>query len=162
MDIVIRATVMFAVLYGLIRLLGKRELSQITPFELLVLIVMGDLIQQGVTHSDSSLTGAVLAVVTFAFWSLALNWMTFRFPSTEKLLEGEPSVLVRGGKLIAHNLHRNRMTLSEIEAEMRLAGIAHLTDVSWAILETDGKISFIRATGGADSRPAPDRSPAAT
>jgi uncharacterized membrane protein YcaP (DUF421 family) len=162
MDIVIRATVMFAALYGLIRLLGKRELSQITPFELIVLIVMGDLIQQGVTHSDYSLTGAVLAVVTFAFWSLALNWLTFRLPSTERWLEGEPSVLVRAGELVMHNLRRNRMTRSEVEAEMRLSGIAHLSDVSWAILEVDGKISFIRRSVAPGRSEATDRTPAAT
>src|SRR3546814_6739856 len=73
MDIVIRATVMFVVLFVLLRLLGKRELSQMTPFELVLLIVMGDLIQQGVTHNDFSLTGATLAIGTFAFWALVLD-----------------------------------------------------------------------------------------
>lgn len=72
MDIVLRATAMFAVLYLLLRLLGKRQLSEMTPFELVVLIVMGDLIQQGVTHNDFSITGATLAVATFGFWSAVL------------------------------------------------------------------------------------------
>ena len=69
MDIVLRATVMFLVVFGLLRLLGKRELSQISPFELVVLVVLGDLIQQGITHNDFSLSGATLAIVTFGFWS---------------------------------------------------------------------------------------------
>ena len=79
MDIVLRATVMFAILFLLLRLLGKRELGQMTPFEFVVLVVMGDLIQQGVTHNDFSLTGATLAIVTFAFWGLVLSWVTFCF-----------------------------------------------------------------------------------
>ncbi|MHA6721873.1 DUF421 domain-containing protein [Sphingomonas sp. RS2018] len=143
MDIVLRATAMFAVVYLLLRLLGKRELGQMTPFELVTLIVIGDLIQQGITHNDFSLTGATLAICTFAFWSVVLGWVAWLFPRFRKALEGEPRVIVRDGVLLADNLRRDRMTREEVEAEMRLAGIARLTDVAWAILETNGKISFI-------------------
>ena len=143
MDIVVRATVMFAILYGLLRLLGKRELAEMTPFELVLLVVLGDLIQQGVTHNDFSLTGAALAIGTFAFWALALNWLTFRSHRLEKLLDGEPTILVRDGALLEQAMARNRLTRSELESEMRLAGIAHVADVAWGVLETNGKISFI-------------------
>ena len=143
MDIVVRATVMFAILYGLLRLLGKRELAEMTPFELVLLAVLGDLIQQGVTHNDFSLTGAALAIGTFAFWALALNWLTFRSRRLEKLLDGEPTILVRDGALLEQAMSRNRLTRSELESEMRLAGIAHVADVAWGVLETNGKISFI-------------------
>jgi uncharacterized membrane protein YcaP (DUF421 family) len=146
MDIVLRATVMFALLFGLLRLLGKRELAQVTPFELVVLIVMGDLIQQGVTHNDFSITGAALAIGTFAFWGVALSWLTHRFPQLSRVLEGEPCIIIRQGRLVQENLRRDRMTRAEVESEMRLAGIAHMRDVEWAILEPQGKISFIRCT----------------
>lgn len=144
MDIVLRATVMFVVLYGLLRLLGKRELGQMTPFELILIVVMGDLIQQGVTHNDFSLTGAVLAIGTFAFWGLMMSWLTYLSPRAEKWLEGEPRVIIRDGELLADNLRRDRMTRAEVEAEMRLAGIGSMKDVAWAILERQGKISFIK------------------
>jgi len=159
MDIVIRASVMFAVMYLLLRLLGKRELTQMTPFELVVLIVMGDLIQQGVTHNDFSLTGATLAITTFGFWSLILAWLSHRFRKAEKLLDGEPAVLVRDGDILGGNLDSNRITMSELEAEMRLAGIAHLREVAWAILEPEGKISFIekRPDRGASHQPGESR-----
>ncbi|WP_019994642.1 DUF421 domain-containing protein [Aureimonas ureilytica] len=156
MDIVLRATVMFAVLYLLVRLLGKRELGQMTPFELLVMIVMGDLIQQGVTHNDFSLTGATLAVVTFAFWGLVLSWASYLSPRAERLLEGVPRVILRDGKLLEDNLRRDRITRREVESEMRLAGIARMEDVAWAILEPQGKISFIRAEKGGEA-PDPSR-----
>lgn len=152
MDIVIRASVMFAAMFLLLRLLGKRELAQMTPFELVLLIVMGDLIQQGVTHNDFSLTGAVLAIGTIGFWTLVMNWISYRFPKAEKILDGEPSVLIRNGELLESNLSRNRMTRSEIEGEMRLAGIARIRDVEWGILETTGKISFIGKVGGGPDR----------
>ena len=144
MDIVLRATVIFIALYLLVRLMGKRELGQMTPFELIVLIVIGDLIQQGVTQNDFSLTGAVLAISTFALLALLMSWATYLWPWAERLLEGEPRVIVRDGEIIAANLRRNRLTRAEIEAEMRLTGIGRLSDVAWAILETQGKISFIR------------------
>ncbi|URW75605.1 DUF421 domain-containing protein [Sphingomonas donggukensis] len=143
MDIVLRATAMFAVVFLLLRLLGKRELGQMTPFELVTLVVMGDLIQQGITHNDFSLTGATLAICTFAFWAVVLGWIAYLFPRFRKALEGEPRIIVRDGRLLAENLRRDRMTRDEVEAEMRLAGIAHLDEVAWAILETNGKISFI-------------------
>lgn len=151
MDIVVRATIMFAILYGLLRLLGKRELAEMTPFELVLLVVLGDLIQQGVTHNDFSLTGATLAIGTFAFWSLALNWMTFRSRRLEKLIDGEPTILIRDGELIESGMKRNRLTRPELESEMRLAGIAHVEDVAWGVLETNGKISFIARDDDAKS-----------
>lgn len=153
MDIVLRASFIFFALYALLRLLGKRELGQMTPFELLVLIVMGDLIQQGVTHNDFSLTGSVLAVGTFAFWGLLMSWGTYLWRPVEKLLDGEPRVIIRDGELLEDNLRRDRMTRGEVESEMRLAGIASMTEVAWGILEPQGKISFIKQGGGDDDRP---------
>ena len=148
MDIVLRATVMFFVLFLLIRLLGKRELGQMTPFEFVVLVVLGDLIQQGVTHNDFSLTGATLAISTFAFWALLLSWTTYLFPRAKDLLEGTPRVVVRNGEIVNENLRRDRLTRDEILSEMRLAGIGRMSDVAWAILEPQGKMSFIRKDDG--------------
>lgn len=156
MDIVIRATVMFFALYLLVRVMGKRELAQMTPFELIVLVVLGDLIQQGVTHNDFSLTGAILAIVTMAFWALALSWMTYCFPRAEAILDGEPRVVVRDGRIVRENLHRDRLTHAEILSEMRLAGIARLGDVAWAILEPQGKMSFIKREAAESNDPQPD------
>ena len=155
MDIVIRASVMFVLVYGLIRLLGKRELGQMTPFEFVALIVIGDLIQQGVTQTDFSLTGAVLAIGTFSFWALVLSWLSYLSPRAERWLEGEPRVLIQDGRLLKRNLRRDRMTPSEVESEMRLAGIASMQEVAWAVLEPGGRISFIRK-GASEAAPPPD------
>ena len=154
MDIVIRATVMYPIVYLLIRLLGKRELGQMTPFEFILLVVIGDLIQQGVTQTDFSITAATLAIATFAFWGLVLSWVSYLWPRAERVLEGEPRVLICNGELLERNLRRDRMTRREIESEMRLAGIASVRDVGWALLEPNGKISFIKR----DDAHAADRS----
>lgn len=152
MDIVLRATAMFVVLFALLRLLGKRELGQLTPFELVVLVVMGDLIQQGVTHNDFSVTGATLAICTFAFWGVVLSWLSYLFPRLKNPLEGRPQIVIRDGRLCEENLRRDRLTRAEIESEMRLAGIAHIEQVAWAILEPQGKVSFIKHGDDGDSR----------
>jgi len=159
MDIVLRGTVIFVALYALVRLMGKRELGQMTPFELIVLVVIGDLIQQGVTQNDFSLTGAVIAIATIAFWALVMSWASFLWPRAERLLEGEPRVIIRDGELLTGNLRRNRLTKNEIESEMRLAGIAHMRDVKWAILEPRGKISFIQGRDGGTEEEKPPPHP---
>ena len=147
MDIVLRATAMFAIVFLLLRLLGKRELGQLAPFELVSLVVIGDLIQQGITHNDFSLTGATLAIGTFAFWTVVIGWVSFFSPRLERFLSGEPRVIVRDGEILRGNMRRERMTVMELESEMRLSGIATISQVAWAILEPNGKISFIEAEG---------------
>lgn len=153
MDIVIRASVVFFALYLLVRIMGKRELGQMTPFELIVLVVIGDLVQQGVTHNDFSLVGAILAIVTMGFWALALSWATYLSSRMESLLDGEPRVIVRSGEIVNENLRRDRLTKAEILSEMRLTGIGHLSEVEWAILEPRGKMSFIQRRGAGGERP---------
>lgn len=148
MDIMLRATVIFFALYLLVRLMGKRELAQMTPFELIVLVVIGDLVQQGVTHNDFSLTGAIVAIATMGCWALTLSWLTYHSRRAESVLDGEPRVIVRDGEIVKENLRRDRLTRAEILSEMRLAGIAHLRDVAWAILEPRGKMSFIERGAG--------------
>jgi uncharacterized membrane protein YcaP (DUF421 family) len=148
MEIVGRATVLFLVIYVLLRAMGKRELGQLAPFELVTLIVIGDLIQQGVTHQDFSMTAAVLSVLTFAFWSIVISSISHRSPRWRGVLEGEPVVLVRDGRTIARNLNRERIDDDELASEMRLAGLSRLEDIAWAILEPEGKISFVRKDGG--------------
>lgn len=143
MDIVVRAAVMFFFLFFLLRLMGKRELGDMAPFDLILMVVMGDLVQQAVTHADTSITGAVLAVGTFALLALLISWITFRFPASQAFFEGRPRVLVINGSIDKANLARDRLTLDEVLAEMRLAGVADLRDVKCAILETNGKISFV-------------------
>ena len=107
------------------------------------------------TQTDSSLTGAILAIATFSFWALVMSWIAYLSPRAEKLLEGEPRVLIQNGELLKHNLRRDRMTVPEVESEMRLAGIGSMQDVAWAVLEPSGRISFIRK-GQPSEGPPPD------
>lgn len=143
MDIVIRAAVIFFFVFVLTRLVGRRELNSLEPFDLILLVVTGDLVQQGVTQNDASLTGALLAISTIGLLTVLLSWLSFRFKRMRPILEGEPVVLVQDGDVIEENLRRQRLTREEIGAEARLEGITSIEDVRWAILETDGRISFV-------------------
>jgi uncharacterized membrane protein YcaP (DUF421 family) len=144
MDLVIRALVLFAGVYLLLRVIGRRELAQMEPFDFILLIVLGDAIQQGLTQDDYSVTGAVIAVSTIAAVQVGSSYLSFRSRRARKVLEGEPIVVVQEGKLIESNLKRERMTADEIAEEMRVQQIASFDEVQWAILETNGQISFVK------------------
>jgi uncharacterized membrane protein YcaP (DUF421 family) len=143
MDIVIRAAVIFLFVFILTRLLGRRELNTLEPFDLILLVVTGDLVQQGVTQNDESLTGALLAISTIGLLTVLFSWLSFHFKRVRPVLNGEPIVLIEDGELIEPNLRRQRLTREEVGAEARLEGISSLEDVRWAILETNGQISFV-------------------
>ena len=143
MDIVLRATAAFAFIFVLLRVIGRRELSSLEPFDLILLVVIGDLVQQGVTQSDMSFTGIVLAVGTFSLLAVATLWLSFRFKVMRRVLEAAPRVVVEHGKPIERNMRAERLTLEEIRSAARLQHIASLDDVEWAIVENGGQISFI-------------------
>ncbi len=143
MDIVVRAFLAFLFIFLLTRLIGRRELSTLQPFDLLLLVVVGDLLQQGVTQNDLSVTGLVLAVGMFGLLTLAMSYAGWRFPRVRPLLEPEPLILVEDGKVIEKNLRKERITAEEVAGEARLQKISSLEDVQWALLESGGRISFI-------------------
>ena len=143
MDIVPRAAIAFLFIFLLTRIVGRRELSTMEPFDLILLVVLGDLVQQGVTQSDYSLTGLVLAAGTMALLTVLISYVSFRFPRVRPLLDGEPIVVIQDGKVLDANLRRERLTKAELALEARLQQIESLDKVSWAILETSGQISFV-------------------
>src|SRR4051812_35908817 len=144
MDIALRSVVLYGFVIFLMRVLGRRELSSISAVDLVLLIVLGDAIQQGLTQDDYSVTGAMIAVSTLAALQVATAFVSFRFPRMQKVLEGMPIVLIDRGTIIEENLKRERMSKDELAAEMRMQQIAKFEDVEWAILEANGTISFIQ------------------
>jgi uncharacterized membrane protein YcaP (DUF421 family) len=143
-DIALRAVVLYAFIVLVMRVIGRRELSSMTPFDLILLIILGDAIQQGLTQDDYSVTGALIAVSTIATLQVVTSYLSFRSERARKVLEGLPIVLVDRGKLVEENLDRERMTADEVAAEMRAHEIASLDEVEWAILESNGSVSFIK------------------
>lgn len=143
MDLVLRATVIFLFVFLLTRVVGRRELGSTEPFDLILLVVLGDLIQQGVTQSDNSVTGAMLVISTLALLTIGISYLSVRVPRLRPILNGEPLILVEDGEPNVANLRRQRLDLGEVLAEARSQQITRLADIQWAILETSGKISFV-------------------
>lgn len=147
MDIVLRGAFVFVFLYVLMRFIGRRELSSLQPFDLIVLIILGDAVQQGLTQDDYSLTGAMLGVGTIAMLQVLTSYLNFKIPRLRPILDGEPIVVVQDGKAIQRNLDRERMTLDDLSEAARKEGIGSLDEVQWAVMETNGQISFIKKSG---------------
>ena len=145
MEIVVRATVVFAGVFLLTRGLRKRALAELSPFEMILLVSMGDIIQQGVTQEDYSLTGAALAAGTFGFWIMVLTWLSYRSGRARKLIEGVPLVLVRDGEPVDAALRLEQMPLDEVMEAARQQGVGDLAEIRYAVLEVSGKISIIKA-----------------
>jgi len=143
MDLVLRTIFVFVLILIVTRAVGRRELSSLEPIDLILLVVMGDLVQQGITQSDNSLTGTTVVIVTMALLVVSTAWLGFRFKRVRSILEGEPIVVVVDGRVLERNLHRQRMTVEELGAEARLQQIGSLDEVRYAVLESNGKVSFL-------------------
>ena len=143
MEIILRATAIYFFLFLVARGTGRRELSEMTAFELILLVTMGDLIQQAVTEEDMSVTGAFLAVGTLAFWIMVMAYLGFRFRRLRPALEGVPVVVLRNGEPLREVLRIERVTVEELEEGARTQGIADLGQVEVGVLEPDGQFSFL-------------------
>jgi uncharacterized membrane protein YcaP (DUF421 family) len=143
MDIALRSIFLFFFVYLLMRVLGRRELSSLEPFDLILLVVLGDAIQQGLTQDDYSVTGAMIVISTIGILAVLTSYLNFRVPWVRRVLDGRPIVLMQDGKVIDRNMRRERITEGEIAEAARGQQIASLEDVKWAVFEPSGKISFI-------------------
>ena len=143
MEIVLRALAVYVILWLLLRAMGKRELSEVTAFELVILVVLGDMVQNGVTQEDMSVTGSTLAVATMGLLAEGSSVVGYRYRRTRPILDGEPSIVVRDGEVVDEVLHLQRITREELDEAARKKGLADLDDVRWGIVEADGTFSFV-------------------
>ncbi len=143
MEIVVRAGVIYLFLWFVLRVMGKRELAEMTAFELVVLVMVGDLAQQGVTQENMSVTGTALAVSTFGLLAVGASLLSRRLPAAPRILDGRPSVILRRGTLIPETLAAMRMSVEDVREAARQHGYRSLADLDWIIVEDDGRFSFI-------------------
>lgn len=146
MEIVIRAAVMFVFLWAVTRAVGRSTLGELSTFELLLYVTMGDLVQQVVTQQDYSITSGVLAIAVFALLTVVLNWTQWRFPGTRSMINGKPLVIVRDGEILPTPVRQQRLSTTDLLATARQQGIRSIADVELAVLEADGKVSFFTRT----------------
>src|ERR1700744_121958 len=129
MDLVIRATVIFFFIFLVTRIAGRRQLSKLEPFDVILLVVLGDLVQQGITQSDESVTGTLIVISTITLLSVAVSWLSFRSARVRLITEGESILLVDDGHLIERNLRRERLTHGDIEEAARRQQVASISEI---------------------------------
>jgi uncharacterized membrane protein YcaP (DUF421 family) len=148
METVARAAIMFSFIWLVMRVVGKKELSGMSAFELVLLVTMGDLIQQGVTQQDTSVTAAMLAVATMALLVVAMSYVSYRWNRVGEVTEGLPVVIVRDGRLLRQLLRIERLSESEVHEAIRQQGIGDIREIDVGILEADGTFSFVKKAEG--------------
>lgn len=147
MEIVLRASVVFLFLLVFMRGVHRRSLGELSPLQMIILVVIGDLVQQGVTQEDYSLSGVLLTVGTFGFWIMLLESATWRSDRLRRVVEGVPLVVIEHGRPVEQTLRVERIHWDEVLEAARQNGIDDLAKVRLAVLEVSGKISFITEDG---------------
>ena len=158
MDILIRSLVIFLFLWFVVRVGGKREVAQLSAFDMILLITVGDLVSQGIVQEDYSVTAAVIAVATFTLAGIVLNAITFRWPRFRPWLAGRARIVIRDGEPLLDTLSGERMTIQDVHEAARQQGIRRLSDIELCVLEPDGAFSFFTRDDGDDHDGAPDSS----
>jgi uncharacterized membrane protein YcaP (DUF421 family) len=146
-EILVRTFVVYMAVLVLLRAAGKRELGQMTPFDLVVILVIANAVQNAMTGGDNSLTGGILAAATLTVVNIAVGRWGSRVPFFRRLVASEPTLLLRDGKPLQDALDKERIDVEELEMAARQHGIAELADVTAAVLEEDGSISIIPKQG---------------
>ncbi len=145
MELVIRATVIYWFLWLVVRGSGKRSLSEISPLDLLIIVVLGDFVQQGVTQEDMSVTGAIIVVSTFVVWMIIGDLLARRSRRADRVLSGQAVIVLRDGEPDLERLREERLRLDDLLGEARESGYSRLDDIALGVLEADGKFSFVPA-----------------
>lgn len=144
MESVVRGAVIYLVLLVIVRLSGRRTLAQMTPFDLVLILIIAETTQQGLLGDDFSLVNALILIVTLFSVDIALSLVKDRFPRISLLLDGAPTILVSRGKPDHRALKRARVGLEDVLAAARTQeGLARLEQIKYAVLETDGAIGIV-------------------
>ncbi len=144
LEIFLRGSVIYLVLVLLMRLFPRREVGSLNVNNLLIVVLLADAVQNGMTEGSSSVTDVLLLVVVLLFWSWALDWLSFRFPAVERFINPEPRPLILNGRLLRHNMRRELITLQEMLEYLREQGIDDPKQVKAAYIEGQGHITVIR------------------
>jgi len=145
METVIRVVVVYALVWACFRILGKRELTQMSPFELVTLLLIPQLFSRALTRQDYSMTNAIIAATTLCTLVFITSAMSYRSRGFARIVQARPTVLVQRSTLIEEHLNRERIAPEDIFSAMHKVGLERLDQVEWAILESDGRIALIPA-----------------
>lgn len=153
LELVIRGTAIYWFLFALFRFLLRRDVGSIGIADVLLLVLIADASQNAMSGSYESITDGLILVVTIAGWNFALDWAAFRFDRVRSFVEPPPLLLVRNGQLLGRNLRRERVSVEELQSELRQQGMEDWSGVEKAYMESDGQISVIKMKPGDTQKP---------
>lgn len=143
METVLRVALIYLFILICLRALGKRDFSELSPFDLVTLLLIPEIVQESIVREDYSITNAVIGLSTLFSLVLIISIITHKNKRVGSIIEGNPTVLVSNGQFVEDNMNRERISSNEVYSEMHKSGLAKIEQVRWAILEPDGRISFI-------------------
>jgi uncharacterized membrane protein YcaP (DUF421 family) len=143
METVVRVAIVYLFVWACFRVVGKRELTQLSPFELVTLLFIPQLFSRALTRQDYSMTNGVIAASTLFLLLFLTSAARYRSTRVAAIVQGVPTVLVHRGAVVQQHLDKERIALDDILASMRKVGMQRFDEVEWAILEADGKISVV-------------------
>jgi uncharacterized membrane protein YcaP (DUF421 family) len=146
-ELVARGSIMFVLVLGLMRLVGKRQLGQVTPFDLTVLMLISEAASDALRADDSSITAAGIVIGTMLLLNLGIGFLSTRWKAFDKVMEGEPAILISKGTVDYEKLFELQVTRNELLAALREQGCVSPKEVDLAVLETNGKISVRKRDG---------------
>ncbi len=156
MELVIRATIIYWFLWLVVRGTGKRSLAEMSPLDLLIIVIIGDMVEKATTADDMSITGAVIVVSVLLLWAFVADWVGLLSRRADKVLVGEPVIMIHDGRVLEDRARKERLTADEVRAAAREQGIANMSSIRFGVMEPDGKFSFITT----DAEPATADTPA--
>ncbi len=140
-EIIVRGIAVYAFLFAMLRLTGKRQVGQLGPFDLILLLILSNAVQNAMNAGDNSLVGGLISATTLIFINWAVAYALYRSPAAERVVEGDPLVLVRDGQVMQATLTDENITAAELDTALRLAGSFSLASVKLAMLEPNGQVS---------------------
>ena len=142
-ELIVRSVVVYAFLLALLRVTGKRQVGQLAPFDLVLLLVLSNAVQNSMNAGDNSLVGGLISAATLVGLNMLVGMITYRSKKLEAIIEGRPQVLIHNGKLFEDVMSKAKLTHHELDSALRQAACACVEDVHAAILENNGSISVI-------------------
>ncbi|UYL07994.1 DUF421 domain-containing protein [Bdellovibrio sp. SKB1291214] len=148
-EYIVRAVIIYASVFFLIRVMGKKQIGEMGPFDLVLLLIISESVSSGITGGDNSLSAALICAATFVVGNYFIDFLGFKSKKVEKLLEGEPKRIIHKGQLDFEICRREFITLDEIASCLREHGIKDIKEVDFATLETNGKITVVKEAANA-------------
>ena len=140
-EFIARGVIIYVFLLLILRLTGKRQVGQLSPFDLVLLLVLSNAVQNAMNGGDNSITGGIISATTLIVANGVVSRITYKSKKMERLIEGRPEILIHNGKLFTEIMKREQLTHHELNAALRTAGCACIEEVHYAILDNTGEIT---------------------